>query len=122
MKRVLFLFAVLFTAISAKAQIDTAYVNSVCIDQYMYPQLVDARLETCYREVPFLGGFDRANIYNFYFEEDGRIAKSNKIAQRYDLWGSLDIMGVAIATLELFCNEQNAHIRDTVRVGILENI
>ncbi len=118
--RLVVLFAVLLSAFSAKAQIDTAYVDSVYVDQYIYPQLIDPRLETYYHEVPWLGGSSLITVYNFYSEESNNVENSNKIAQRYDLGNPLDIMGVAILTWELYFNEASVHIRDTVRIGILD--
>ncbi len=114
--------AVLVSAFSAKAQLDTAWIGREYIHQYIVPHLIDPTLENYYWEIPIF--YSPIHINFFYLQGDNPqgVVVANRMAQRYDIEDSVSLAGVAVYTQQLafdHCTLQTLH--ETVRIGILDS-
>ncbi len=113
--RLVVLFAVLLSAFSAKAQLDTAWIEKNYIHQYIVPHLVDSTLENYYFEVEYYQSSELSFTIFSVNDENHSGQYTNRTAQRYDVSGSLSLSGVAVLVGDVYIG-----VYDSVRVGILD--
>ena len=126
--KTLVLSAIVFLSCAAKAQSDTAWMDTNYIDQYIFPPLVDERWEDEYRYgwygdyAPF-SGYLMCDYENW---PDEFPTPADYVAQKYEAEDSVTLAGVAVLmegspfdslTVEIWI--QNIHLRGKSGTSLL---
>ena len=95
-----FIFA-LIGLVSLNAQTDTAYVQNLYGNQYIYPHLID----TNYTSINTLGNYHEGMYGVFHLQINVPIPECylTGFAQRYEVKDSVKIIGVALMIGTLIC-------------------
>ena len=94
--KTLVLSAIVCLSCAAKAQSDTAWMDTNYIDQYIFPPLVDERWEDEYRYGWYGYAFNGGSFIICERDEQGIITPADYIAQKYEAEDSVTLAGVAV--------------------------